>query len=273
MQIEHHTKTINGHEVHYLEAGTDFSGTDLLLLHGGYGNAWLNWSEAMPLLADEYHVIAPDLPGYGDSAPIEPMNVDTLITWVQSLLDSLEIEQAVVVGNSFGGLIGRLFTANLPRYVPALVLINGGVIPKVTPIARLLSGVPVIGRALFRRIARVQTARSSLMLGIKTDDKLTDAFVAAVRNDVHGLARLMRALTISPLPEARTPAVPVLLLWGEEDAITPVFVAEHLEKEIPGSQISLIAGVGNMSQVEVPDVFAWQVKQFLRELTRPRREQ
>lgn len=270
MALSEHTLSAGGRVVHYWEDGKD-NGQSLILLHGAYGNAWANWSGVVDMLADEYRVLAPDLPGYGQSAPLPGMRIKGLVQWLRAFLDAANVEQAVVVGCSFGALVGRIFTAEYPKYVPALALVNGGVIPSIPTSGRVLARIPGVGSLLFNQLSKSSLSRGTLELGVKTEGALTDAFVTNARAQRKPLARLMRGLTLSPTPKNSTPRVPVLLLWGEEDAITPRVVAEHMLKEIPGAQLSLIANVGHLPHLEVPEVFAGQIKQFLREISRPRR--
>lgn len=129
MKINEQTITVNGLATRYYEAGSGNTRT-LLLLHGRFGDAHLHWAEIMPVLADEFHLIAPDLPGYGGSAPLPALSLEAFVDWTQSLLDALNIEQAAVVGSSFGGTVARLLATMRPTYVPALILVNGGGLPR-----------------------------------------------------------------------------------------------------------------------------------------------
>lgn len=139
------TITLNSTQTHYLEAG-DEQGKALLLLHG-LGTAKLNWEPAIPLLVEHYHIIAPDMPGFGASAAVS--HLQDLNQWLKALLDTLNIQQAVVVGSSIGGLVARLFAAGEPQLAPALILVNGGAVPSLPPIARMIANAPILGDYLF----------------------------------------------------------------------------------------------------------------------------
>lgn len=260
---------VNGRTTHYYTAG-DPARKTLLLLHGHLGDAWLHWSEVTPMLAEHYHVIAPDLPGYGQSDPLPKMDVDSLCAWAKALLDALEIPTAVVIGNSFGGgLTGRLMAAQYPETVLAVILVNGGVIPEVPGCANAIARVPLIGPAFYGRLAATTTSRTNLEGVFEDETHLTDDFVARVQKQRPGLSRLMRGMTTMTTPENKTPLVPVLLLWGEEDGITPRVVGEGIQQHIPGSKLNLIAETRHMPHVEAPEVFAFQVKRFLDEIAQP----
>jgi pimeloyl-ACP methyl ester carboxylesterase len=75
-------------------------------------------------------------------------------------------------------------------------------------------------------------------------------------------------LTLSPEPKVQTPLVPVLLIWGEEDPLSPVEAGERVMESIRGSKMERIANAAHMPHLEAPDVFVFQVKQFLKSFRR-----
>jgi pimeloyl-ACP methyl ester carboxylesterase len=76
-------------------------------------------------------------------------------------------------------------------------------------------------------------------------------------------------LARDPLPQATTPPVPTLLLWGAEDKLATLDEAEKIKASIAGSTLSPIADCGHLPQLEATEVFVWQVLQFLDVLSRP----
>lgn len=272
MALQEQTITLNGVPVHYWEGGEDM-GRVVLLLHSGLTDARLSWSEVMAGLAQDYRMIAPDLPGFGKSAALSDMNLTAACDWIRAFLDALAVDQAVVVGSSFGALYARLFAATYPGYVPALILVNGGSLPRIPPLFRTLAGLPVVGSLLFGMIARDSNSRASLERMIHVKAALTDELVKTAAANRGTFAQILRAIAMRPLPEKRTPPVPTLLLWGENDGLTRVKEGERIAASIPGAKLNRIEACGHLPQLEAPDVFAWQVKQFLVELDRPRRSQ
>jgi pimeloyl-ACP methyl ester carboxylesterase len=255
---------VNGHSVHFYEAGSPTL-PPILLLHGYQGDAWLHWQEVIPLLADDYYVIAPDLPAYGGSDALGKLTIENLMTWTLDLLDALSLSSAVVIGSSLGGgLLARMLAVHYPQRIPAVVLINGGVIPAVPPFAVMMARLPLVGNLLYQWLSRLQTGTSELNGLFQDKDLLTNAFITRVQAQRKATAVYMRAFTLMPEPKNRTPAVPVLLIWGEEDAITPRVIGEGVHKNIPSSQLKLMAETRHLPHVEAPDVFVWQVKAFLK---------
>jgi pimeloyl-ACP methyl ester carboxylesterase len=265
------TLTLNGLPVNYWEDGQE-NARSLLLIHGGIGDAAFHWKPVMPILAETFHVYAPDLPGFGKSAPLPQMSTDALLTWLNRFLQTLDVEQAVVVGNSLGALVARLFAAADPQAVPAVVLVNGGAVPSVPPVFSLLARIPLVSQLFFAQFGRMGTSPATLKRMIHAPEVLTDAFTNEVRAASGGYTRLMKMLFASPMPQKQTPLVPTLILWGADDQLTMVSDAEAIKASIPGAVLTTIAECGHMPQLETPDVFVWQVNTFLDNLSRPRQQ-
>lgn len=268
MGLSEKVMSVNGRAVHFWQQN-ETSGKPVILLHGGFGDAWTNWKEILPELADnDYRVIAPDLPGYGQSAAQPDMRLPALIEWLQGFLQAVELTNAVLIGHSFGALLARLFAAHSPRYVPAVVMINGGVLPDVPAAARFIARIPLINTMLFKRISESTATRTYTSEAAHHKDALTEKFFANIELNRPGLAALMRGMTLSAAPKEHVPPVPVLLLWGESDSITPVRAAEYIKKEIPGAKLTTIAECGHFPHLEAPDTFTTQITLFLSNLER-----
>ncbi|MBC7810072.1 MAG: alpha/beta hydrolase [Burkholderiales bacterium] len=266
---------INGSSlpVQYWESG-EHHGRAILLLHGDVGSALVHWGETLSALGDTFHVLAPNLPAFGGSAALPNANPDSsdYCQWLIAFLDALNINQAVIVGNESGGLLARLFAAEYPQRVPALILVNGGGIATKPSVAdRLLARIPMLGQTLIYASCRSQTTRPKIEALVHEPQIITDEFAEAAKANLAGLVGLVRAFRFGELPAQRTPIVPTLLLWGTEDKSAPLKEAEVVRASIPGSELSPISGVGHFPHLEAPDVFTWQVEQFLERLTRPQR--
>jgi pimeloyl-ACP methyl ester carboxylesterase len=225
MTIQDKTITLSGLPVHHLEAGEEH-GRTLLLLHG-IGGAHLSWAQAMPTLAEHYHVVAPDLPGFGGSAPLPNQRTHALMHWIKTLLDHLKLQQAVVVGNSIGGLIARLYASAEPQYVPAVILVNGGAVPTMPAPLRAAANTPGLGNAIFTLLGRTATSHDSIDQMIHVPAVRNEDFIRQVLATRQGFSALLRLLARDPLPAA-TPRVPTLLLWGSEDKVATLDEAEKI---------------------------------------------
>ncbi len=267
MTISENVIDVGGLPVHYWEGGAE-NGRALLLLHGGVGDAWTNWRKVMPALAEDYHVYAPDLPGFGGTAPLPELTFAALIDWLRGLLDALDQSNAVIAGSFLGGLLARLFANAAPTYVPALILVNGGTIPDLPKLAPKLINLPVIGGLALGIVARVARARFRIEQMVVVKEVLEDDLLRAWRDNAPGFVALIRAMMTYPYAPEEIPPVPTLILWGMNDPVLKVKDAEQLHAQLPGSQLELVENCGSLPQLEAPDVFLFQVGNFLDRLSR-----
>jgi pimeloyl-ACP methyl ester carboxylesterase len=112
---------IDGAKLHYMTAG---SGTPLILLHG-YAETSLMWKPIIPLLAERFTVIAPDLPGIGDSdIPANGLDMKSAAIRIHDLAKSLGVQKAEVVGHDIGLMVAYAYAAQFPAEVTKLVLMD-----------------------------------------------------------------------------------------------------------------------------------------------------
>jgi pimeloyl-ACP methyl ester carboxylesterase len=120
-EISSHTATVDGVTFHYMSAG---QGDAVLLLHG-YAEDSRMWKPIIPLLAQHFTVIAPDLPGIGESSiPTDGLDMKSAGRRVHSLMQSLGIKHARVVGHDIGLMVAYAYTAQFPTEVDKLVLMD-----------------------------------------------------------------------------------------------------------------------------------------------------
>jgi pimeloyl-ACP methyl ester carboxylesterase len=119
--IAAHTMEIDGAKLHYLTAG---HGKPLILLHG-YAETSLMWKPIIPPLAGRFTVIAPDLPGIGDSdIPAGGLDMKSAAIRIHDLAKSLGVEKAEVVGHDIGLMVAYAYAAQFPAEVTKLVLMD-----------------------------------------------------------------------------------------------------------------------------------------------------
>src|SRR6059058_548082 len=112
---------VNGVKLHYMTAG---HGPTVILLHG-YAEASLMWKPIIPLLAERFTVIAPDLPGIGDSAiPANGLDMKTAAVRIHALARALGIDKARVVGHDIGLMVAYAYAAQFPAEVEKLVVMD-----------------------------------------------------------------------------------------------------------------------------------------------------
>ena len=115
------TAKVDGITLHYLTAGR---GTPVILLHG-YAETSLMWRPIIPVLAERFTVIAPDLPGIGDSSiPADGLDMKSAAIRIHDLAKSLGVHKAEVVGHDIGLMVAYAYAAQFPTEVTKLVLMD-----------------------------------------------------------------------------------------------------------------------------------------------------
>jgi pimeloyl-ACP methyl ester carboxylesterase len=247
------------------EAGT---GEAVLLLHAGVADRRMWRGQLEPLAQAGYHAIAVDLPGFGDAAigegPQAPWN-DVLET-----MRDLGLEQAALVGNSFGAAVALRAAAIAPAAVRALALISSPA-PAVDPSAELQAAWSAESAALDRGDidAAVHAVVDAWTLPAASAD-LRDQ-VAAMQRRAFELQAAAPAAEEAPDPLEQRPEllarlpVPTLVAVGEHDMRDFIEGAASLARTIPHAQQAVIAGAGHLAPLEAPQAFRALLLGFLRE--------
>lgn len=232
-------------------------GPSMVLLHGMLGDVD-NWDAMMPVLANAgYRVVVPLLPVY--TADLEETSVEGLTKYVLGFLDALGGGPHVLVGNSLGGHVAICVALERPADVRALVLSGASGLYEVN-----------IGTSTPHRFDRsfVQDRTAFTFHDpIHATDALVDRMMAVLA-DRHRLVRLVKMARSardtyvgSRLHEL---TMPVLLVWGRQDRITPPDVAEQFQILLPDSTIVHIDECGHAPMIERPDDFNRHLFTFLK---------
>lgn len=263
-------------DTNLLDAGptsaTD-SGVPLLLLHGsGPGvSAFANWRLVLPALAEDRRVLAPDLVGFGHTERPAGVRYD-MDTWVQQaqdLLDVLDLAQADVVGNSFGGALALALAVRHPERVRRLVLMGSVGVPfEITP------GLD----AVWGYTPSLEAMRGLLDLfahdrGLVTDELAELRYAASVRPGVQEAFAAMFPpprqrwvdAMCSPETDIRALTHETLVVHGREDRVIPLQTSLTLADWIPRAQLHVFGHCGHWTQIEHAGRFSRLVGDFLRE--------
>jgi pimeloyl-ACP methyl ester carboxylesterase len=270
------TETIHGSEISLLEAG---QGPVLLLVHGIAGTC-RNWEAVIEPLARDHTVIAPDLPGHGESGVGGgDYSLGSMAAGLRDLLLTLGHRRATLVGHSLGGGIAMQFAYQFPEMVERLVLVSsGGLGPEVSPLLRaaalpgagaFISATAALGNRVVppvhsavKRVGLGPNADVTEVLrgyGSLEDPRRRGAFLATVRGVISTGGQLVNANDRLYLAEN----VPVLILWGSRDPIIPASHAEDAHRCLPHSRLEVFDDVGHMPQVEAPLKFVTLLQDFL----------
>lgn len=128
--IQHHFAQVNGLRLHYLSAGDPQQ--EALVLLAGFPQSSYAWREIIPLLAERFYIIAPDLPGQGDSdLPLNGYDTATLAQQTGALLQQLDVGEFYLAGHDIGAWVAFALAAQFPNRVKKVALLDAG-IPGVT---------------------------------------------------------------------------------------------------------------------------------------------
>jgi len=259
-----------GIEVNYHDHG---SGFPVLLIHGsGPGvSAFANWRLVMPELAKQSRVIAPDMVGFGFTE--RPAGYEyTMKNWVKQaidLLDALGLEQADLVGNSFGGALSLALTIHHPERVRRLVLMGAaGVSFPITPALDAVWGY----EPSFENMRRIMDV-FAYDRGLVNDDLARLRYQASAREGVQESyaqmfpaprQRWVEALA-SPEEDIAKIDKETLIVHGRDDQVIPVENSLRMSKLISRSQLHVFGRCGHWTQIEHAARFAQLVSNFLAE--------
>jgi pimeloyl-ACP methyl ester carboxylesterase/putative sterol carrier protein len=252
-------------------------GPPLVLLHG-LGGTKLSWMPVLAPLAQGYRVVAPDLPGHGESAkPRASYSPRFYAGVVRSLLDEIGVGPAVLVGNSLGGRVALEIAVRAPGRVRGLVLLSPAVAGLPFPhYTRLLRLVPTEFGAL-----PVPWRRRLVHLGIRQlfahPGRLppgayaagVDEFIRVYRSGRARVALLssMRGLMLDRTDRfweaAQKVKARALIIHGERDRLVPARLGQVLASTMPRSELVMLPGVGHVPQFEVPEITVDLVRSFL----------
>jgi pimeloyl-ACP methyl ester carboxylesterase len=230
----------------------------LLLLHGGLGDAALHWGRVLPDLARDFHVFAPDLPGFGATAPLPEPSYAAYAAWVAAFCAAAEAPAGLVlVGNSMGAAIARLVAAASPA-VARVVLVDGGGIPRLPPAATRLLGVPGVRGGLLALAGALATADFTLPRYVHYTRLLTPALRRRMKRGIRAYLRAQSAMLRlpPPAPAAFRPRCPAAVVWGAADRLGPPSLGAAIAAEAGAPPPTIIPDAGHMPMFDQPAAFA-----------------
>lgn len=284
--VSHRNVAVRGVDLHLAEAG---EGAPLLLLHG-WPQHWLTWRKLIPELAPDWHVLAPDLRGFGASeAPTGDYRKHALAADVLALLDAEGIERVAIVGHDWGGWIAYLLALEHPERVERFAALD---IPapwaenrspaRIAGFAAFASyqyllATPVLGERVLRRspaFVRAFIRRGSRRSHELTDEEL-DVFAVSLQEPARARASsaLYRRFLTRELPAmlanrytSRDLRVPGLSIMGERSLVSRLV---GIPKPRPNLRVEVIPAAGHFLPDEAPEEVLDLLRPFLEEPTLP----
>jgi pimeloyl-ACP methyl ester carboxylesterase len=271
--------TIEGRRVHFAAIGSG-DGAPILLIHG-LGGRWQNWLENIPRLAAQRRVVAVDLPGFGHSQlPLEPISITGYARVLDRACDLLELDAAIVVGNSLGGAVATELALRHPARVRRLVLVApaglepGQLSPQgaklaLAAVGRLRTALPnglsgTLARPRARHLALATLLRHPTLIASDTLFELTDGGRA------QGSKAALAALTAHDNhAELDSISEQTLIIHGRNDMLIRCEDSEQLASRLPTAELVIFEDTGHMPMLERPVPFNDELLRFAGGEARP----
>ena len=244
-----------GTNIKYIVKG---EGTPLVVLHGWGANI----ESVMPIVnavPEGYKVYAYDAPGHGDSDdPVEALSTWDYELYLEEFLKKMEIGKASFIGHSFGGKTLTIFASKNRDMVNKLVLIDAsGVIPKRT-------------FKYYFKVYSFKTLRfiyTKLFFWNNSKDGIRKFYEKFGSDDYQASQGIMRKTFVKVVNESTLQCfkdidAETLLIWGENDDATPLYMAHIFEKEIRNSGLVVLKNAGHFSYIDDYGTFCAVIKSF-----------
>jgi len=269
----HRDVKVQGVRLRVAESG---DGPVVVLLHGLFMDH-RTWDRVAKELSREFRVVAPDLPGFGDSEKPSPnkfsYDIDSFAEVIADLYAGLELGRAAVVGHALGGAVAIALAARHPELVSKLVLVDSMAFEAELDLRRRIALLPIVGGFVFKQLWSRGTFRGlfkdTVLSGrdavpLEKIDRYYDAFNGpASRGSALATLRATHD-TRAVIAQTARIAAPTLVVWGRHDRSFPPKLGRRLAHQIRGAGFELL-DAGHAPHEEIPDQFASILLQFLRD--------
>lgn len=277
MEVSEFTVHAGRLPTHFYRAGR---GESIIFLHGsGPGvTAWANWRYTLPVLADQYDCIAPELWGFARSGHPDPPPVGArawLEMWVEQiigLMNYLGIDRAHLVGNSRGGIVALHLIHRYGERFKKVVLMGTGAAPyRITP--QLEAAWGFYDNPTAERLAEIMRwfvydpTTVGGDLEIIARDRLQAALDPKIRRSYEAMFPPPRQRNVDDvvLPEETYKRIehPILLVHGRDDIVVPLETSLWLLQRLPHAQLHVFSQCGHWVQIEKRQQFVALIRSFL----------
>jgi len=252
-----------------LQAG---NGPPLVLLHGGIECGGIYWAPVMARLAEEHQLVVPDVPGLGESGPVDQLDSTTFDEWLADLLRLTCDRAPTLVAHSLIGTLAARFAGHNGEALQRLVIYSApGVGPYRMPIGLRAVAIRFALRPSEANMERFERwAFDDLDRVRRRDPDWLDAFTTYTRSRalVPHVKRTMRQLVgtcTKQIPDAdlRSIGVPTTLLWGAQDRFVRIKLATAARDRF-GWPLQVIGEAGHVPHIEQPAAFTHAIEELTR---------
>lgn len=264
---------LSGMQVHFRDEGPKDDPVPIILVHGTSASlhTWDGWTE---VLSKHHRVIRFDMQGFGLTGP-HPQGkyrIEDYAETLVNLMDAMNIDTAIVVGNSLGGYVAWSTAVLYPERVSKLVLVDSSGYPfqsESIPLGFRISQSPVL-KYLLGNIMPRSVVKSSLENVYGNPEKITEELVDRyfdlnIRegNRAALAKRFVETVAGQLANRVGELAQPTLIMWGEQDSLIPISVGQRFHREIANSEFVSFSDLGHVPHEEDPLITAEAVEHFL----------
>lgn len=283
VKVKHRTLNVDGVDVFYREAGDEADPT-LLLLHGFPTSSHM-FRNLIPALADEVHLVAPDYPGFGNSAfpPQKEFDYtfDNLAEVVSKFVDAIGLDRLILYIQDYGAPIGLRIATAQPERVQALIVQSGnayreGFTPFWEPLIAYAQDPTPENEAKVRPLVELDATRWQYTHSVRDVEAISpdnwnidQRFLDRPGNKEVQLKLFRDYLNNLDLYPGfqeyfRTHRPPALIVWGKNDEIFGPAGAEAYKRDLPDAELHVLEP-GHFALEEDLDVIAGHIRRFLGE--------
>jgi 3-oxoadipate enol-lactonase len=253
----------DGCQLAYRDLGTE--GTEVLVLLHSLGADGQMWDECLSLLTGTFRVIVPDTRGHGSSGASASTSVEQWVVDLAAILDATEAEDVLLAGVSMGGIQALAFAAAHPGRVRGLVVADSfAALPTETASAKIAAFTEQARTTPMHEVAEqyaADTFQTPPPVGARAVRRAMasmdpDSFIAAV-------AACFGVQISDRLPDIKAPT---RVLLGDRDTKTPQPLSEAMVALLPQAALHLVPDAGHLSNVDNPERFAAQLREFSEEV-------
>jgi pimeloyl-ACP methyl ester carboxylesterase len=246
----------------------------LVLLHG-YPVSLRLWRHCVPDLAARFRVIAPDLPGHGESDKPDGVDydLDFFVDALRELVDALHLPRFSLVVHDLGGMIGLGFAARYPSRLERLVVMDTAPFSNwpllnrlVVAFARTRWGArSLASRSGFKRALRLLCVKDATLISDNVAEMYRSPWVASpeARRALRQVIAMPPERITVPRPDLARIKIPTLVLWAANDVVLPASIGRRLARELPDATLEIVPDCGHFLQEERPAEVTRHVLDFL----------
>ncbi len=263
--LNEQTIEVDGHTVHYLDGG---KGEIILCIHG-FGGTMDHWTRFARYMTDDYRIIAPDLPGFGDSSFIEGQSytIKKQVERVHQFAQKMKLKNFHIVGNSMGGYIAGFYAVTYPDDIKTLGLFAAAGVKSLNEselakelkkgnnplIVEDVKSYDALMEFVFYKPIWLPTFAKQYFAKKAVQKKSHFQYIFKQIHDVTTLEQYLNKIN-----------TPTLILWGENDRVLDVSGAYVFKKGIHNSQMVIFKECGHLPMIENPEETAMVYKKFLK---------